>query len=321
MSDAAVQPREITTSPRPSDRVFRGIVTAGGLTSLVVLALIAIFLYVKSHAVFTTFGWHFITDANWTPDDSVKMSTGHYGIGAMLVGTLITSVMAIIFAVPVAIGLALFLTHYAPHWMRAPLTLLVDLMAAIPSVVYGLWGFFVLMPMAINWSMLINHYLGFIPIFSVPVPIFDRSPFIASLVLAVMIVPIITAIAREVYAQAPRDHIEAAYALGSTKWAAMRAVVLPHGRAGVIGGTMLGLGRALGETVAVYMVLNLVYSVNFHVLQSAGGSVASMIVNKFGEATSFEVQGLMAAGLVLFLLTLLVNFAADLVVRLASKGA
>ena len=321
MADTAVQPRALSTTPRVSDRVFRGVVTAGGLTSLVVLAMIAVFLYLKSHAVFTTFGWHFITDATWTPDDSVTMSTGHYGIGAMLVGTLITSAMALLFAVPIAIGLALFMTHYAPAWMRTPLTLLVDLMAAIPSIVYGLWGFFVLMPVAIHWSELINRYLGFIPIFSVPVPIFDRSPFIASLVLAVMVAPIVTAIAREVYAQAPRDHIEAAYALGATKWVAMRTVVLPHGRPGVIGGAMLGLGRALGETVAVYMVLNLVYAVNFHVLQSAGGSVASMIVNKFGEATPFEVQGLMAAGLVLFLLTLAVNFLADLIVRRTSRRA
>ncbi len=321
MPDIAVQPRALTTTPRTSDRVFRAVVTAGGLTSLVVLALIALFLYAKSHAVFSTFGWHFITDANWTPDDGATMSTGHYGIGAMLVGTLITSAMAIVFALPVSIGLALFMTHYAPNWLRTPMTLLVDLMAAIPSVVFGLWGFFVLMPLAINWSQLINHYLGWIPIFSVPVPIFDRSPFIASLVLAVMIVPIITSIAREVYGQAPRDHIEAAYALGATKWVTLRTVVLPHGKAGVVGGTMLGLGRALGETVAVYMVLNLVYAVNFRVLQSAGGSVASMIVNKFGEATSNEVQGLMAAGLVLFILTLLVNLAANFIVRRTNKGA
>ncbi len=321
MSQSTVQPRTLTTTPRLSDRVFRWVVTAGGLTSLTVLALIAAFLYLKSHAVFSTFGWHFITDATWTPDDTVKMSTGHYGIGAMLVGTLVTSCMAILFAVPVSIGLALFMTHYAPSWLRTPLTLLVDLMAAIPSIVFGLWGFFVLMPIAMHWSELINHYLGWIPIFSVPVPIFDRSPFIASLVLAVMVIPIVTSIAREVYGQAPRDRIEAAYALGATKWVALRTVVLPHGRAGVVGGTMLGLGRALGETVAVYMVLNLVYAVNFHVLQSAGGSVASMIVNKFGEATPFEVQGLMAAGLVLFLLTLLVNLLADLIVRRLSKGA
>lgn len=316
-----VEPRRLTTTPRLSDRVFRGIVTAGGLTSLVVLGLITAFLYVKSQDVFSTFGWSFITDVQWLPDDGTTMASGSYGIGAMLAGTVLTSVLALLFGVPIAVGLALFLTQYAPGWLRKPLTLLIDLMASIPSVVYGLWGFFVLMPHAIYWAKLLHKYLGWIPVFDVPAPIFDRSPFIAGLVLSIMIIPIVAAISREVFGQAPRDRIEAAYALGATKWAAIRTVVIPHGRAGVVGGAMLGLGRALGETVAVYMVLNLAFDINWHILQSAGGSVASLIVNKFGEATTFEVQGLMAAGLVLFLLTLLVNFLADLVVRFFGKGA
>ncbi len=321
MSATAVQPRKLSTTPRFSDRLFRGIVTAGGFTSLVLLGLIAVFLYMKSKDVFSTFGLRFITEVDWTPDDGTAMATGHYGIGAMLIGTLLTSCIALVIAVPIAVGLALFLTQYAPKRLARGLTLLVDLMAAIPSIVYGLWGFFVLMPHAIYWAKLLHKYLGWIPLFQVPAPIFDRSPFIAGLVLAVMVVPIVTAISREVFGQAPRDRIEAAYALGATKWAAIKTVVLPHGRAGVIGGAMLGLGRAMGETIAVYMVLNLIYQVNWHILASAGGSVASMIVNKFGEATSFEVQGLMAAGLVLFMLTLLVNLLADLIVRLSGKGA
>lgn len=321
MSQTTVQPRALTTTPRLSDRIFRAVVTAGGLTSLVLLGLIAVFLYTKSHAVFSNFGFSFITNVDWTPDDGTSMMTGHYGIGAMLVGTLLTSALALVIAVPVAVALALFLTQYVPKGLAKPLTLLIDLMAAIPSIVYGLWGFFVLMPHAIYWAKLLNHYFGWIPLFQVPAPIFDRSPFVAGVVLAVMIVPIVTAISREVFSQAPRDRIEAAYALGATKWAAIRTVVIPHGRAGVIGGAMLGLGRAMGETIAVYMVLNLIYQVNWHILASAGGSVASMIVNKFGEATTFEVQGLMAAGLVLFLLTLLVNFLADVVVARFGKGA
>jgi phosphate transport system permease protein len=316
-----VEPRRLTTSPPLSDRIFRSIVTAGGLASLVVLGMISVFLYVKSKDVFTTFGWSFIKDAQWLPDDSVTMASGHYGIGAMLAGTVLTSVIALAIGVPIAVGLALFLTQYAPSWLRTPLTLLIDLMASIPSVVYGLWGFFVLMPHAVYWAKLLHKFLGWIPLFDVPAPIFDRSPFIAGIVLSIMIIPIVTAISREVFSQAPRDRIEAAYALGATKWAAIRAVVLPHGKAGVIGGAMLGLGRALGETVAVYMVLNLAFDINWHILQSAGGSVASLIVNKFGEATTFEVQGLMAAGLVLFVLTLLVNLAADLIVRFTGKGA
>lgn len=317
-----VAPREITTRPRLSDRVFRTIVTSGGMTALVVLGLITAFLAKSSAPVFQAFGLDFVTGAVWIPNNPEDPAdTGTFGIGAMLVGTLLTSVIALVIALPVSVAAALFLTQYAPRVLRTPLTVLVDLMAAIPSIVYGLWGYFVLMPHAIYWAKLLHKYLGSIPFFDVPAPIFERSPFIAGLVLAVMIIPIITAVTREVFSQAPRDRIEAAYALGATKWAAIRAVVLPHGKAGIAGGAMLGLGRALGETVAVYLVLNLVFEINFKILASAGGSVASLIVNKFGEATEFEIQGLMAAGLVLFLLTLLVNFIADLIVRFSGKGA
>lgn len=316
-----VAPRTITTKPRPSDRVYRGVVTAGGLASLAILGLITVFLWTNSQDVFARFGLNFITDVEWITDNVDAGESGRFGIGAMLAGTVVTSVIALVVAMPVSVGLALFLTQYAPAWIKRPLTVLVDLMAAIPSIVFGLWGYFVLMPHAVYWAKLLNKYLDFIPVFQVDFPIFERSPFIAGLVLAVMIVPIVTAISREVFSQAPRDRIEAAYALGATKWAAIRAVVLPHGRAGVIGGAMLGLGRALGETIAVYLVLNLVYDFNFKILASAGGSVASLIVNKFGEATPFEVQGLMAAGLVLFVLTLIVNFLASLVVRFSNKGA
>lgn len=316
-----IAPRTITTRPRTSDRVYRGIVTAGGMASLAILGLITVFLWANSQDVFARFGLNFITDVAWVADNVDAGEPGRFGIGAMLAGTVVTSMLALIVALPVSVGLALFLTQYAPAWINRPLTVLVDLMAAIPSIVFGLWGYFVLMPHAVYWAKLLNKYLGFIPVFQVDFPIFERSPFIAGLVLAVMIVPIVTAVAREVFSQAPRDRIEAAYALGATKWAAIRAVVLPHGRAGIIGGAMLGLGRALGETIAVYLVLNLVYDFNFKILGSAGGSVASLIVNKFGEATPFEVQGLMAAGLVLFVLTLLVNFLAGLIVRFPKKGA
>lgn len=321
MATTPVAPRELTTKPRPSDRVFRGVVTAGGFTTLLVLGLIAYFLWSQAVPVFSRFGLDFITSAVWIPDSPEAGEPGSFGISAMLVGTVVTSAIALVLALPLSMGLALYLTQYAPPALKTFFTVLVDLMAAIPSIVYGLWGYFVLMPHAIYWAKLLNKYLGWFPLFEVPAPIFERSPFIAGLVLTVMIVPIITAIAREVYSQTPRDRVEAAYALGASKWGAIRAVVIPHGRAGVVGGAMLGLGRALGETVAVYLVLNIVFDINWKILASAGGSVASMIVNKFGEATPFEIQGLMAAGLVLFVLTLLVNFAADAVVRYSRKGA
>jgi phosphate transport system permease protein len=316
----APEPRSITTRPRRSDRIFRAVVTSGGFTSLIVLGLIVLFLGYRSLEVFRDFGLGFITGYEWQAGSEDGTFPPQFGVGAMLIGTVVTSFIAMLIAVPIAVGVALFLVFYAPEFLRRPATLLIDLMAAIPSVIFGLWGYFILMPHAIYWAKLINKYLGWIPIFDVPAPIFERSPFIAGLVLAVMIIPIITAVSREVFSQTPRDRVEAAYALGATRWATIRTVALPFGRGGVVGGAMLGLGRAMGETVAVYLVLNLVFDANFKVLASAGGNIASMIVNKFGEASAFEIKGLMAAGLTLFVLTLIVNALANWVVRRTTRS-
>jgi phosphate transport system permease protein len=176
------------------------------------------------------------------------------------------------------------------------------------------------MPSVEYWGKLINKYLGWIPLFEVKPYFLSRSPFVAGVVLAIMIIPIITSIAREIFAQAPLDRIQAAFALGATRWAMIKAVVIPHGRSGVVGGAMLGLGRAMGETVAVYTVLNIVFQINWHVLLGAGGNVASLIILKFGEANLYEIKGLMAAGLILFLLTLAVNFLADFIVKRTGKS-
>ena len=211
------------------------------------------------------------------------------------------------------------LVSYAPNFIKRALVTVVDLMAAFPSILYGFWGLFILMPSVEYWAKLINKYFGFIPIFEVDPRIFTRSPFVAGVVLAIMIIPIVTSISREIFGQTPLDRIQAAYALGATRWAMIKAVVIPYGRSGVVGGAMLGLGRAMGETVAVYTVLNIVYQINWHVLIGAGGNVASMILLKFGEAGDEEIKALMAAGLVLFILTLIVNSIADLIVK--SSGA
>ncbi len=315
------EPREITTVPRISDRIFRGIVTTGGLSTLAILALIAFFLVFNGFEVMRNEGLRFLTGFDWVdaiPEEGLLAS---YGIGAMLYGTLVIGLLAIIFGVPIAVGAALFLSYYAPEWIKRPMVVVIDVMAAIPSVVFGLWGYFILMPHAEYWAKLIHKYLGFIPIFDMPAPAYSRSPFIAGLVLAIMIIPIVASISREVFAQTPPDRIQAAYALGATKWAMIKAVVFPYGIGGVIGGAMLGLGRALGETVAVYTVLNLVYDIRIEILLSAGGSVASMIVNKFGEADAVELRALMAAGFVLFVVTLVVNFIANIIInRTARKG-
>ena len=311
--------RELSTTPRFSDRVFRVVVSVGAFTSLIVLGLIALFLANRSVGIFQDFGFKFVTGFEWNPGDPDAGIPAQLGIGAMLIGTLIIAAIGLIIALPIAVGTALFLTYYAPSWLKKPLTIMVDLMAAIPSVIYGLWGFFVLMPHAVYWAILLNKYLSWIPFFDVQAPVFERSPFIAGIVIGIMIIPIITAITREVFSQVPLDRIQAAYALGATKWSMIRTVVLPYGSSGIASGAMLGLGRAMGETVAVYLVLNIYFIPNFQVLFSAGGNVASLIVSKFGEAGEYELQGLMAAGLVLFVITLLVNFLSTFIVKRASR--
>jgi phosphate transport system permease protein len=315
-------PREISTEPRRSDKVFRGVVTTGGLTSLFILGLIAIFLAYRGFEVFREEGLGFITKADWsvTIDESGSIVESTFGLSAMLVGTILCALIAVVIAVPISVLSALFLNFYAPQWLKKILVAVIDLMAAFPSILFGIWGFLVLMPSVEYWARLINKYLGRIPLFEVNPFFFTRSPFIAGVVLAIMIIPIITSVSREIFAQAPLDRIQAAFALGATRWAMIKAVVIPHGRSGVVGGAMLGLGRAMGETVAVFTVLNIVFQVNWHILLGAGGNVASLIILKFSEAGEYEIKALMAAGLVLFLLTLAVNAIADVIVKSTGKS-
>jgi phosphate transport system permease protein len=316
-------PREITTQPRRSDQVFRAVVTIGGMTSLVILGLIALFLSLKGISVLRVEKLSFLTESKWEvlQDAEGKVAESTFGLGAMLIGTFLTALIAVIVGVPIAVLSALYLTFYARGPVKKLLVSLIDLMAAFPSLLFGFWGFIVLMSSAEYWAKLLNKYLGFIPFFDVPAPIFERSPFIAGLVLAIMIIPIVTAISREIFDQTPLDRVQAAYALGASKLAMIRAVVIPYGRGGVVGGAMLGLGRAMGETVAVYTVLNVVYQINWQVLFGAGGNVASLILLKFGEAGPEEVNALMAAGLVLFLLTLTVNAISDILInKFGKKG-
>lgn len=315
-------PREITTEPRRSDRVFRGVVTAGGLSSLVLLGLITLFLGYRGFEVLRHEGISFITHSDWsiTTDDAGNVTESHFGLAAMLVGTILCSLVAVVIALPISVLCALFLNFYAPTWLKKILVTIIDMMAAFPSILFGIWGFLVLMPSVEYWAKLLHKYFGFIPIFNMQVPVFTRSPFVAGVVLAIMIIPIITSVSREIFSQAPLDRIQAAYALGATRWAMIKAVVIPHGRSGVIGGAMLGLGRAMGETVAVFTVLNIVFQVNWHILLGAGGNVASLIILKFGDASPYEIKALMAAGLVLFLLTLVVNGLANLIVKTTGKS-
>ncbi len=204
---AVPAPREISTQPRFSDRVFRAIVTGGGLSSLAILGLIAIFLGYRSFEVLRQEGFSFITEADWsiTTDDAGNVIESNFGLAAMLVGTILSAFIAVVIALPISVFAALFLNFYAPNWLKKFLISLIDVMAAFPSILFGIWGFLVLMPSVEYWAKLINHYLGFIPAFSVNPYVFTRSPFVAGVVLAIMIIPIITSVSREIFAQAPLE--------------------------------------------------------------------------------------------------------------------
>jgi phosphate transport system permease protein len=239
-------------------------------------------------------------------------------IGPMLWGSILVSTIGVLLAVPMAISLAYFIVFMANDRFGKIATVMVDLLAALPSVVLGLWGLLIFSPVAAGWAEMIYQGLGFIPIFDNTSGNFLRSPFIAGWVVAVMIVPIIASVTREIFSQLDRDLISASLALGAGRWSTFRRVILPTSGGGIVGGVLLGLGRALGETVAIFFVLNLVFEVNwFNILEDQGGSVASMILAKFGEAGQDEVAGLMAAGVVLFVVTLFVNMIASFIVAKA----
>lgn len=320
-------PREIPEVRRTSDKIFRGILIFGGLFSFIVLAGIFGYLTATARPVLELMGLDFLFTSQWYNGDGLLPSEGSmdapsYGILAMLWGSLLISIVALGIAVPLAVGVALVITQVLPKKLAFGVTSFVDLVAAVPSVVFGLWGAKVLSPHAQLWAAWLNDtFHKNFPPFRVGFEYFGQSPFMAGLVLAIMITPIITAVAREVFSQTPRDLITGAQALGASRWSVVRDVVLPFGRNGVVGGAMLGLGRALGETIAVFFVLQIVVDdVNWvHILESEGGSVASLIVSRFGEAGPVEVSALFGAGLALFLVTLAANAVAGVIVRNA-KG-
>ena len=318
VSDVTVQRRELKVKKPGIDRFFHLVVTAGALFSLLILGLIAFFLLYRGFEIFRDMGLSFITGSLWEGTGSPGETTT-YGIAPMLVGSIVLSLVAVVIALPLSVAGALFIEFYTSPRLKRFLVSLLDLAAAIPSVIYGLWGFFILAPRAINWATSIHNLFGWFPLFRVPEPFFDGSPFIGGMVLAVMIAPIITSVAREVFSQTPPDQISAAHALGGRKWSAIRYVALPFGRSGIVGGAMLGLGRALGETVAIYLVVNIVFRTNLNILFTGSGNIASMIALKFGEASAYEVKALLASGFVLFAFTLVVNMIATYIVNMSKR--
>ncbi len=285
------------------------------------LVLIGLFLAIKAWPALKYAGIHFFTTSEWTFNPVT--GGGHFGIAAILYWTIVIGFVALVIAVPVSFAAALFITEYAPRRLKGPLTSMVDLLAAVPSLIYGMWGFFFLQPRLQGLSGFLAHHFGFLPIFASKDDLFGSSAFVAGFVVSLMVIPITTAIAREVFSQAPPAEKEAALALGGTRWGMIRAVTIPFGKGGVIGGSMLGLGRALGETIAVAIIISPSFSITASILDRGANSVAARIALEFGDAANspLHLSALMAAGLVLFLLTLGVNTIAAFVVARSRSGS
>ena len=298
------------------DRAFFAVSTAAAMFTMFIVLAVLVFLSFKSWSTFTQQGLAFVTGSTW--DNTTEQGT--FQIWPMLVGTIVVSILGLIIAVPASIAVAFFIEFMAPPRVSRVATSLIDLLAALPSVVVGIWGIFVLSPVAATWSASLSSTLSFIPFFRNEFSNAEGAPFIAAWTIAVMIIPIITSVSREVMGRVDKDLISAATALGSTSFSNMRRIVVPTAKSGILGGILLGLGRALGETVAIFFVLNLVFEVNlFRPLEPKGGNVASLIIAKFGEATPEELNALMAAGVVLFVMTLVVNMIATSIVQRSER--
>ncbi|RAY11591.1 phosphate ABC transporter permease subunit PstC [Actinomadura craniellae] len=294
---------------RAGDKIFANGALGSGVLLLAIMAAIAVFLIWKAIPALQANEANFVTDQEWNPNAAPPT----FGIAQLAFGTVISSFLALIMATPVAIGIALFITYYAPKRLASGLGYIVDLLAAVPSIVYGLWGLTFLVTKMDDVAVFLNDYFGWIPLFGGD-SVGGRSIFTASVVLAIMILPIISSISREVFAQVPTANIEAALALGATRWEMIRMAVLPFGRSGMISASMLGLGRALGETIAVAMVLSTAAGISIHVLKDGGNTIAGNIANSFAEASETGRGALIASGLVLFLITLIVNMGARAIV-------
>ena len=303
-STLAPQPARAPAVRRLGDRVFAGMSSGAAIVILLVLAGVAIFLTVQG-----------IPGMVASPDE-VK-SGQHFlpYVWPLVYGTLLAATLALLLSVPVAIGVALYISHFAPRRLAALMGYLIDLLAAVPSVVYGLWGIGFLAGKLVPGYEWLHAHLGFLPFFSGDPSATGRTILTASIVLAVMILPIMTAICREIFLQTPRLHEEAALALGATRWEMARLAIFPYARSGIVSGAMLGLGRALGETMAVAMVLSASGVVTLNLISSTNPStIAANIALSFKEASGLSVNALIASGLVLFVITFLVNFAARLIV-------
>ena len=307
-----------------ADKLFIWISRSGGIITLGIMVAVGLFLGLRAQAAFGTQGWNFLTETAWTPEN------GKFGIAAVLFVTVTIAIIALMVSFPLGLGTSLLISEILPERIRGLAISLVDLMAAVPSVIFGLWGVFFLQANIIPISLWVSQTFSFIPFLAVTDgsgnPLTDASAFtssavIAGVVVGLMVVPTQTSVMREAFSQTPLGEKEGALALGSTRWGMIRAVVLPVGRGGIIGGTMLGLGRALGETIAVYMIISPIFEINPQILKSGTNSVSALIALRYGEASDNGLSALMAAGLVLFLITLVINFTASSIVAKSRSGA
>ena len=299
------------------DRIFAGLSTGVSVAVLALLLVMMLFLVDRAWPALRVAGTRFFTEKQWFPDAPKP----RFGVAALVWGTLVSSVLSLLIAVPVALGSALYVTEYARPAVGRWIGYLVDVLAAVPSVVYGLWGLYFLVPRMVGMQRWMGEHLGFVPILKNSEHLYGRSIFAASVVLALMVLPIVAAVTREVFRQVPQDMREAALALGATRWETIRTSVLPASRSGIVGAVILGLGRALGETIAVALVLAVTFDVNFHILRPGGNTVAANIATKFGEAGAVGRPALIASGLVLFIITLAATAAARSVVRRTGRAA
>ena len=287
-----------------ADRIFSNAAVIAGVSILALLAGVAIFLIAEAAPAITA-----------SPADLPDGRNIVAYVAPLAFGTALAAVLAVIIAVPLAVAVALFITHIAPKRVAQPLSYIIDLLAAIPSIVYGLWGIFVLGPAAVGLMVWLEKHLGWIPLFEGPASVTGRTMLVVGVVLAVMILPIVSAVAREVFAQTPRRLEEGALALGATRWEMIRMAVLPFGKSAIISGSMLGLGRALGETMAVAIILSVSGVVSFNLISSSNPStIAANVALNFPESSGLDVNALVASGLVLFAITLLVNMLARAII-------
>jgi phosphate transport system permease protein len=316
-------PRAIIIRPSTGDQIFRAILRLAGWSVFLITALILTFLIVRAIKAFKLMGVGFLTTQNW-----IVYSPQRFGIAAILPMGVLIAAIAMLIAVPTGISVALYISEYSPLALRKPLIAVIDLMAAIPSIIFGIWGLLFLEPRILGFDSWIGRHLGWIPVFNFRLDTstpsnYATSTFIAGVVVSLMVIPIITSLSRQVFSQAPQGEREGAYALGATRWGMIRTVVLPFGRGGVIGACMLGLGRALGETIAVTLIISATFHFNYHVLETGGNSIASTIANEFSsfpDPGSMGLSALMAAGLVLFAMTLIVNTLGAIVIGRSRSG-